>query len=218
MAGSAAGLREHILHFCSAPRWNVKERTLKTVRIVAILFAVLVMLAPGGWAQERPRPPEEPKTVTPLKVQVVFSEFDGEKKISSLPYTFFANADDRVGRVSTNLRMGIRVPVMSQGNPPQAQYLDVGTDIDCHARTAEAGRFKLDLSVRRSSLYSSGPEKKSLDWSPGDAPLSAQPIIRQFSVSLNLLARDGETVQSTVATDPVSGRVLKIDVTPTVVK
>ena len=96
--------------------------------------------------------------------------------------------------------------------------MDVGTNVDCSARAAEQGRFNLDLLVERSSLYAAGPEKKSLDWSPGDAPLGTQPIIRQFKVSLRLLLHDGQTVQGTMATDPVSGRVLRVDVTLNVVK
>ncbi len=47
---------------------------------------------------------------------------------------------------------------------------------------------------------------------------SAQPVIRTFRTSLKLLMRDGQTVQSTMATDPVSGRVLKVDITLSVVK
>ena len=72
--------------------------------------------------------------------------------------------------------------------------------------------------MERSSVYTAGPEKKPLDWSPGDAPLTTQPIIRQFRALFRLLLRDGQTVQGTMATDPVSGRVLKLDVTLNVVK
>ena len=84
---------------------------MKTMRMLAALFVVGVLSAPMGRGQEKPKPAEELKPVTPLKVQVVLSEFDGEKKISSLPYTFFVNADERSARPQTNVRMGLRVPV-----------------------------------------------------------------------------------------------------------
>jgi hypothetical protein len=193
---------------------------MKTMRVLAVFFAGTLMLAHTGWAQEKAKRVDELKPLTPLKVQVVFSEIDGDRKISSLPYTLFVIADDPGPRVQTILRMGLRVPVTvtTKDSPAAIQYLDVGTNIDCSAGSVEDARFKVDLSVERSSLYSTSPEKKSLDWSPGDPSLSTQPIIRQFRASLKLLMRDGQTVQSTVATDPVIGRVLKVDVTLSVVK
>lgn len=193
---------------------------MKMTRFLAALVVGVLALAQSGWAQEKTKPPEESKPITPLKVQVVLSEFEGEKKISSLPYVLFVNADDRGGNRETRVRMGIRIPVVvaTKDSPSSLQYLDVGADLDCSAQAAGDGRFRLSGTVRKSSAYSSGPEKRSLDWNPGDAPLSSQPIVRQFSTTLSLLVRDGQTIQSTVATDPVSGRVLKVDVTVNVVK
>ncbi len=191
-----------------------------TLRRLAIFLALGVLLAPNLRAQEEPKRTKEPKPITALKVQVVLSEFEGEKKISSLPYTIFVNADDRMGRPSSSVRMGLRVPLTVQGkdNQIQFQYMDVGTNIDCSADTTDDGRFRLGLTVERSSLYTTSPERKSLDWNPGDPPLSTSPVIRQFKVSFSPLVRDGQTAQSTVATDPVSGRVLKVDVTLNVLK
>jgi hypothetical protein len=45
-----------------------------------------------------------------------------------------------------------------------------------------------------------------------------EPIIRQFKTELTLTMRDGQTVQTTQAADPLSGRVLTITVTMNVVK
>ena len=49
---------------------------------------------------------------------------------------------------------------------------------------------------------------------PGD---TAQ-LVRSFTSSFFVLLRDHETAQSIAATDPVTGEVMKIDVTLTVVK
>ena len=186
-------------------------------RVVGLMLCLGLLLAVPVRTQEKPKPAQSdsPKVVAQLRVTVVFSEFEGEKKISSFPYTLLVNAYDR-GRSVSNIRMGLRVPIITTGN--QFQYMDVGTDIDCSAEPQEDGRFNLPILVRRSSIYSSGPEKKSIDWSPGDPPLAAQPIVRQFSGQVNLLARDGQTIQTTVATDPISGRTLKVDVTVNVLK
>jgi len=45
-----------------------------------------------------------------------------------------------------------------------------------------------------------------------------EPVIRQFKAELNLIMRDGQTVESTIGTDPSTGRVSKIEVTLIVLK
>jgi len=47
---------------------------------------------------------------------------------------------------------------------------------------------------------------------------AAKPVVQSFKAELDLLLRDGQTIQSTLATDPVSGRVSKVDVTLNVLK
>ena len=155
--------------------------------------------------------------ITPLRVQVVFTEFDGEKKISNLPYTFLVNADDR-GSPAV-VRMGLRVPIETSSNTgvKQFQYMDVGTNIDGRAEKTGDGRFLLRLGVERSSVYVPGTEGKTAAVG-GSEISSGQPIVQQFRTQANLLIRDGQTIQSTVATDPVTGHVIKIDVTLTVLK
>jgi hypothetical protein len=44
------------------------------------------------------------------------------------------------------------------------------------------------------------------------------PAFRTFTSSFSVLLRDGQTAQHTAATDPVSGEVLRIDVTVNVLK
>lgn len=183
-------------------------------------FAVAMVLAGTltlpGFAQEKPKSDggeklaEMPKVITPLRVQVVFNEFDGEKKISSLPYTLLVNANN--GGPLASIRMGIRVPINS-GSPGGIIYLDMGTNIDGRAEIREDGRFLLSLSVERSSAYS--PQRNLPDIRPAG---SDNPVIQQFRSQLNLLVRDGQTIPTTVSTDPVTGRVIKVDVTVNVVK
>jgi hypothetical protein len=182
--------------------------------------AVILFLGALAPAQDQPKSTtaEKQPELVPLKLEVVFSEYEESKKISSLPYTISVNANERR---DTSLRMGLRVPIAtgsfaSGGKDTmntQYQYQDVGTDIDCTAATIEGGRFSVNVRVNRSSLYNPGANEKA-----GNVPLSAQPIFSRFSSDLKLLMRDGETIQSTMATDPVSGRILKVDVTLHVVK
>jgi hypothetical protein len=187
--------------------------------VLALLLAILVLGGQRLWSQEKGKPEETAKRaeaekiVTPLRVQVVFTEYEGEKKISSLPYTLLVNADDR-GPLAA-VRMGLRVPIEVSTN--QVQYQDVGTNLDGRAEKADDGRFLLKLNVEKSSVYSPGASQKPASVG-GNEISSRQPIVQQFRTQVNLLIRDGQTIQSTVATDPVTGHTLKVDVTLNVIK
>ena len=193
--------------------------------VLSFLFSTLAIPLAFVSAQDKPKPEdtekksESTKGITPVRVQVVFTEYDGEKKISSLPYTLLVNADERDGTrlVVSILRMGLRVPigtVTPTGAAGQFTYQDVGTNIDGRAERAEDGRFRLQLGVEKSSVYSSASSQKPASPVGNETP----PVIQRFNYQVNLLIRDGQTIQSTMATDPVSGRVTKVEVTLNVVK
>jgi hypothetical protein len=183
------------------------EATMKTMRISAAVVAALLMLASMVQAEQKASKP-----LTPLTVQVVFSEYEGDKKISSLPYTIPVNADDS-DRAQTNLRIGVHVPIVTGGKDSNIMYENVGTDIDCSAESIEAGHFKVFLNVNRSSLYTPRPGTETEAQAHAGAPMT-----RRFEERLRLLMRDGQTIQSATATDPATGRVWKVDVTLHVVK
>jgi hypothetical protein len=87
------------------------------------------------------------------------------------------------------------------------QYLDVGTNIDARGLADGSGRFTVMLNLERS-------------WIEGDVAVATmkEPIIRQFKTELTLPMKDGQTVQTTQAADPLSARVLTIVATMNVVK
>ena len=181
------------------------------IRNLTMLAVALVAGALPADGQERA---PAPAPVTPLKVQVVLSRYDGEKKLSSMPYTLLVNAGDRDNRVT--LRMGVSLPVTGVGaNGPTVTVHDIGTNMDCTASPADGGRFRIGLAVNHSSVFET--DQKHLQATiprPGD---NAQ-LIRSFTSSFSLLLRDHETGQSIAATDPLTGEVMRIDVTVTVVK
>lgn len=185
----------------------------------AVLFA-LALAAPLAHAQEPSEKSAPPKKMTPLKVQVVISEYDGDKKIGSLPYVFYVNADAPNGGQGTSVRLGLRVPIHTGGESSNTQvvYQDVGTNVDCMAHSAGEGAFVLDLSVERSSAYLTGDDKSHEQQLSGMSVSSTQPVIAQFRTSTHVVIKDGQTVQSNLAADPVDGHVLKVDVTINVVK
>jgi hypothetical protein len=166
-------------------------------------------------AQDKPRTEDRVKVSTPVKVQIVFTEYDGEKKISSMPYAFTVISDEKVGgNYSTSLRTGIRVPIELESKDQKTTYLDIGTNIDCGIRTEDEGRFHVYLIFDRSALHpNKSSEGERLVASPG-----GQPVIRQFRTSENLMLKDGQSSENLLSTDPLTGHTLRVTVTINVQK
>lgn len=184
-----------------------------------LTMLTLALLAPRAAAQEKTKAEDRAKTVTPLKVQVVLAEYEGEKKIGSLPYVIHFTSQEVRGRGGA-IRMGMRIPVsvVSSEKEPHIQYVDVGANIDCSAQATEDGRYRLEVSVERSSIYAAWGGSKTTDWKPGDQPLSFQPILRQFRAFSDMIMKDGQTIESTLGTDPLTGHLWKAEVTLNVLK
>jgi len=191
------------------------------LQTIALVFAFALASSVIVRSQEKPAAPAAakpaPAAAMPLKVQIVVSRFQGEKKLSSLPYSLSVNAGSRA-----TLRMGAKVPVMMitakspvEGVPMVGpiQYQDVGTSIDCYVSTPQDdGRFKLEITIDDSSVYGDTPTTTD------NKPAAGNPSFRSFRASDSMVLRDGQTSQFTTATDKVSGEIVKVDVTLTVVK
>ena len=191
--------------------------------ILAVLLATLLLVVPRVWAQDKEKstdsakPAATEKAITPLRVQVVFTEFDGDKKIGSLPYTFLVNADDRGSQAAVRMTFHVPVATSSDAGAKHVGQYPLTTNLDGRAEKTDDGRFLLRLTLEKSSIYLAGANQKPA--SLGGSEVSANdPVQQEFRTNVNLLVRDGQTIQSTVATDPVSGHVLKIDVTVNVIK
>lgn len=171
----------------------------------------LLLVTSGAAAQDEPAQAQKAlRAGTPLKVQVVYTRFQGEKKVSSMPYTLHVSADDR----PTAVRTGIQVPIMVNlggDKGTTVMYKDVGNNLDCVASTLSDGRYKLELSLEQGSVYT--PETPSKAGEGFNAP-----VLRNFKSQTNVVLRDGQSTQYIAATDPVTGETVKIDVTLNVVK
>ena len=186
----------------------------------AVLLMTVGLAAQDGQAPPTPsnRPPAPP--LVSLKVSLVLSRYQGDKKISSVPYTLWTTTNE--GR--TSMRMGTQIPVVTTvfskdatGDRPQASYnyKDVGTNIDCGATTVADGAYKLLITIQDSSVYY--PDQADSATQSATAVTRA-PAFRSFNSTFVLVLKDGQTAQSTSATDPISGQVLKIDATVNVQK
>ncbi len=195
--------------------------------MVSLMLLLFGVLSPYCLAQDKQKAEDSQKTearTTPVKVQIVFTEFEGDKKVKSLPYTLYINAPDAPEWKSSSfvkLRVGSRVPVYTGGTTGNMTYLDVGTNLDARAAYPSDGHLLLQMKIERSWVEGgvSVPVAKS-DGSASEASSGhfQEPIIRQFVSEFDLKLREGQSVESTMATDPTSGKVLKVDVSFTIVK
>jgi hypothetical protein len=187
------------------------------IRLMTVA-AVLLCSSATIRAQDKPAPPARPALVS-LKITIVLTRTQGEKKISSLPFTLFvtANTGD-----FTRLRMGTQVPVpttvinQSKDSAPAIQsynYKDVGTNIDCRASSEADGMYRVMLTVTDSAVYF--PDKTEAMVASAS---TGAPAFRNFNSTVDVLLRDGQTVQYTSVADPVSGQTIKLDATLNVMK
>jgi hypothetical protein len=194
--------------------------------------ALLLIAAPAAKAQDKPAAEANaPEVMVAAKLQIVLTEYDGTKKISSMPYSIPFTLSH--SPLTSSLRLGVRVPVnttTSKTGENSLTYVDVGTNIDVsnidyrlnHVLPIP-GRFSVELRIDRSSLYVPSRDKDGhidggKDWTAGEPPPGNEPMIRQFRGDLTLLLRDGQESEATVATDPLTGRVLKVEAVLTVLK
>ena len=189
-------------------------------RLILAAFTAFSTLSYSAAAQQQPAPAPAPAPAsaaavakdgpTLVRVQVLVSRRQGEKKIGTHPYTLTV----AVGGARASLRMGVQVPIPNYGpeGKTSIQYKDVGTSIECSATPLDAGRFKLDMSLVDNFVMGD-------DGDPSGNSKAGIPSFGSFSVAgETLILRDGQTAQLTTATDKRSGEVVTVDVTLTVIK
>jgi hypothetical protein len=200
------------------------EDGMRTDAIQVASLLLLGMLSPMVKAQDKPKPVDTPKAevqTTPIKVQIIFTDLEGDKKTKVLPYIIYMNSPDanEFKPGWTKFRIGSRLPIYVGKN--EMQYLDIGTNVDARSAHTPDGHVLLQMILERSWVEGevSVPVTKS-DASPSDPSGGhfQEPIIRGFKSELDLKLREGQPMESTVATDPISGKVVKVEISFTVVK
>ena len=199
---------------------------MRPYRVLAITVAVVVLAVTAG-AQNPPAPPPAPDSppvarpsrqpLVPLEIQVVIARYQGEKRVSSMPYVMAVNANGE--RASLNMGADVAIPSgpitpPADGKPSPVvmyNYRSIGTNIVCGATTADEGRFDLNISIDDSSVF------VKEDGAPSTG-VGNMPAFRSFKSRNTLLLRDGQTRQYTAATDRVSSETIRIEVTLKVVK
>lgn len=193
------------------------RRPLTMIVAALVLVTAVDVGAQGGGQAPADTPKRQAAAPVSLKVSLVFSRYQGDKKISSVPHTLWVTANDQ--RMS--LRMGTQIPVTTsvigkEGERTQSyNYKDVGTNIDCAANSAGDGGYRLTITIEDSSVYYPDPSDAAVRSTTAS---TGAPAFRSFHSTFPVVLRDGQTAQMTSATDPVSGQVVKLDITINVQK
>ena len=167
-----------------------------------LMLTTLIVLALGGVAHAQPVQAEK----IPVKIQIVISKYDGDKKTSSLPYVLFATANgDRA-----QINVGSNVPLTNSSGV--TTYTNIGTSFDCTV-TTESGRYKVSLNINDNFVVAPKPASAGASAKPPDAQ-----IFGRFSYNGGVNMKEGETKQIISAADRGSGEVVKVDVTLTLDK
>jgi hypothetical protein len=170
-----------------------------TTKLTILLFSLLMMSAFAA-AQDQTKTANQP-TKSHVRVDFLFTEYNGQQKISSLPYTMYieASREPRPGKLRIR----------------DDFHVQVETDIDCFVYADEGGSYELTTNVNRVSAYSAADGQSE----PAAIPsANDRPVNRMFTVQFDLELHDGETMEGVSATDPFNGHVLKITVTLRVLK
>jgi len=180
-----------------------------------ITSAALLALSGNVRAQSASTSGASEATITSLRVQVVITRFEGEKKLSSLPYTFVVSTSKLGNDGSARIRLGVDAPITiastPDGSPNSAtvQYRSIGTNIDSgNVTVLPDGRYQFVISVQNTAAV---PDSAS------DAK-GSRPLFRRFDATVYPVLRDGQTMQTVASADPVTGEVVKIDVTINVLR
>jgi hypothetical protein len=205
-------------------------------RLNAIVCAGLVVViacaaAPShAAAQTAPAATAKPPLESvPVQVDVVVTRWQGEKKVSSLPFVLISTASSRGGS-SASIRMGVDVPIgtstssATQTSGAQTQspravettksemvFRNVGTDIDSRVTRTDERSFDVSVNLRDSSIFSSDAAKPATS-------ISDPTAFRTFTASNSLPMVDGQTRLFGLGTDKITGETVRVEVKLTVLK
>jgi len=215
---------------------------MSTSQVVVRLAASAAMLVLAAGATTTAAPPAPPQgqeaakavllPAVPVRVDVALVRYQGERKLSSLPFSLLATAEDRrSGPAEVSMRMGIDVPVGTstttdnQTSPAggsgatrstgttstRIQYRSVGTDISCRVTRIDETQFAVRVNVSDSSIHSPDGEATAAKSADGLT-------FRTFNTSNSVVLRDNQSVLFGTGTDKVSGESLRIEVALHVLK
>jgi hypothetical protein len=175
-------------------------------RTIAIgIWATLLAVLTPAWAQETPAKAPEATKPPGKRLRVEFQEtrLRGESTTATRATTLALHADAEGASVS----VGSQVPISVAGREATTTLIkSVGVNGRAKVETLPDGRYRLDAHFEESSVLAPGGEAST----SGDNPILV--VVRGES---KLVLREGETVPFASAVDPVTGEVVRVDLTVT---
>lgn len=207
---------------------------LNSLVCAGLLVVLATAAAPSRVAaQAAPATPaataKPPLETLPVQLDVVLTRWQGEKKISSLPFVLITTAS-RGGSQGTSIRMGVDVPIgtstssATQTSGAQTQnpravetsksetvFRNVGTDIDGRAMRTDDRSFDVYMNIRDSAIFSADASKPL-------TTIGDPTAFRTFNASNTLPMIDGQTRLFGLGTDKITGETVRVEVKLTVLK
>lgn len=194
--------------------------TFPYFRTASIAALTVVLMVPAFTAAQQPPTVASPM-VTALMVEITVNRYQGEKRLSSIPYVLAVTPD----KERATLRVGGEIPIQRPSAPsakepdaippPSLGYRPIGTNIDVSAAPAAEGRYRLAIALEETSVYSD-ESRSSVSNAPAVAA-TGLPAFRNLRVSNTVMLKDGQSIEFTAASDRISGEVARISVKLTVV-
>jgi len=151
------------------------------------------------------QPQAQPDKI-PVKLQFVITAYEGDRKVSSVPYTLLATANG--GQVT--FLNGINVPI--QTGEGKTTYTNIGTNITCTV-TTEAGNYRIAINFdEKSVIVAKAPATPA---GTVITKLPDSPSFRNVSYVGTITIKEGETKQLISVPDKATGEVEKVEVTLT---
>ena len=194
---------------------------MKKLMSMVAFTAMLGLAGTTVRGQEKPKldsQPENPARVfATVKVLFVLNEFDGEKKVATLPYSFLMNTEKEKGlgspHYSSFIRTGSRYSV-SPDKDGKMQYMEIGSNIDCALTSDDAGQYLMRFSFERTSLA-----PPAINDYKGDPALNYAAIrLPTFRSNSTIPLKEGKATEVMSAPDPLTGHVYTLTVTVTALK
>ena len=174
--------------------------------------AVILAAAPAAYSQQFAQSdPQTPNPGVVLKVTVNISRWEGEKKVGNSPYVLMVvpswggRAAKNVDGDRTSLQMGSDYP-LPMGTDGKVNYKPLGTNISVAAHPVDGGKYSVQVGVQDTQVDRPKPGQGGL------------PSFQNFRADNRLVMADGQTIQYSVATDAITGQIVKLDVTVNVIK
>ena len=185
-----------------------------TRRLMPLALGLALMFVSGTAVRAQDQASAASDAVS-LSVEVTISRYQGDALIGSLPYMLSVTAGSRPSTLRFDDRIPVPVVLPSAGpdgvsRPRSFNYENVGTGIECFARTLGDGRYEVNVVIDES--FVDGDDQTSTDASVVSYP----PAFRSFVSDNTLVLRDGQSRQYLAAADRLGGETIRVDIALTV--